>query len=269
MATTFKKHHFRNWFMLILFSISWSWAARTSAQEMRIDTEVFADGEETPLSHTVTLFDANAVFDFVDQTQQIAIFRAPAKAHEGQFILLDLKTEKRTEISTERLAGLIEKLSKWAAEQKDPLLKFSANPTFEETFDGESGKLTMQSELWTYEVATIPADDPNTLARYREFTDWSTQLNTLMNSSPPPGPRLALNSALEKNGVVPVEIRRKVDASATSLRAVHLFSWRLSREDRARLDEARRFLATFEKVGNEEFLAHQGKQEIIRGQNGD
>jgi hypothetical protein len=238
------------------------------AQELRIETEVFSeDDAEKPLSHTVTLFDTNTVYDFVDEPQQIAIFRAPSPSHGGQFILLDINSQCRTEISTERIGKLIDKITKWAADEKDPLMKFSAEPKFEESFDAESGLLSLTSDLWEYHVATIPAENPKVLAKYREFFDWYTRLNTMMNSSPPPGPRLELNSTLEKHGVVAVEIRRTLTSNKSTLRAVHSFNWRLSREDRTRLDEVRKQLASFKKVEPAEFLAAKSESgDVVRGQ---
>ena len=47
----------------------------------------------------------------------------------------------RTEFSTEKLSGAMEKLTKWASQQKDPFLKFAANPKFDESFDKASGKI--------------------------------------------------------------------------------------------------------------------------------
>jgi hypothetical protein len=257
------------WFTAFVLCALGVHPTRVLAQELRIETEVFGEEEpEKALSHTVTLFDKNSVYDFVDDPQQIAIFRAPTPGSPGQFILLDVSSATRTEVSTERISGLIEKLSRWAAEQKDPVLKFTAAPKFKETFDRETGLLTLDSELWNYTVATVPAEDTPMLTRYREFTDWYTRLNTMMNSTPPPGPRLELNSSLEKYGVMPVEIRRTLNKSEdTTLRATHLFTWRLSRDDRARLDEARKYLASFKKVDNEEFIAaRSGRGEVVRGQ---
>lgn len=238
------------------------------AQEMRIETYVYGEEEaEEPLSHTVTLFDKNTVYDFVDNPQQIAIFRAPTPGSSGQFILLDVASARRTEVSTDRINGLMEKLSQWASQQKDPLLKFSAVPEFKETYDRTTGVLTLSSNLWDYKVGTIPAEDASMLARYREFTDWYTRLNTMMNSSPPPGPRLELNSSLEKYSVMPVEILRTLKSNKSTLRATHDFSWRLSRDDRTRLDEAKKYLASFKKVGNEEFIASKGiASDVVRGQ---
>jgi len=256
----FALHVFTALWMLGLLPL---WAG---AQELRIETNVYADEQEEPISHTVTLFESGTVYDFVDQPAQIIVFRPPTSSHPGQFILLDLDSKKRTELSTDRIAGLMKKLNRWAAEQDNPLLKFAAQPEFQETFDEDTGALRLTSDPWNYTVATIPAENAEALARYREFTDWFTRLNTMLYGAPPPGPRLKLNAALEEHGVVPVEIHRTLDEDSTSLRATHLFSWRLSREDRGRLEKARRYLASFEKVDNKDFLAARSDKNVVRGQ---
>ncbi len=253
---------------LLKFAVLLSLCFVTSLQagELRIETDVFSHDEEESISHTVTLFDAGTVYDFVDDTQQIAVFRLPTSTHPGQFILLDLKVKRRTEVTTDKIKALMDKLTKWAMKQEDAMLKFSAQPEFDETFEAGTGQLTLDNPQWNYTVATVPAEDDQTLSQYRQFMDWYTRLNVMMHSSPPPGPRLALNAALEKHGVVPVEIRRTVDSNSTGLRATHLFSWRLSREDRAQIDEVRKHLASFEKVGNKDFLASRIGKDVVRGQ---
>ncbi|MBD16034.1 MAG: hypothetical protein CMJ72_12880 [Planctomycetaceae bacterium] len=241
-------------------------ASPLQAQQLRIETDVFEGDEQESKNHNVTLFDAGTVYDFIDNPSRITIFRPPTHSRPGKFILLDLETQQRTEVSTDRIEGLMKKLSRWATEHQDPVLQFAAEPQFEESYDQNSGALTLKHPMWGYVVATIPAENKESLASYREFTDWYSRLTTMLYGNLPPGPRLELNAALEKHGVVPVEIRRTVESASTQLRATHLFSWRLSREDLTRLEEAREHLARFEKVANKEFLAQRAEQNIVRGQ---
>jgi hypothetical protein len=241
-----------------------------TAQEFRIETDVFLGDEETPTSHTVTLFEKSAVYEFIDQPAQTIVYRRGDTDDASLFILLDAETQRRTDVDVARIDKLMAKLNGWAAEQKAPLLQFSAEPKFEETFDAESGSLTLAHPRWTYRVATVRGEDKEALARYRDFIDRYTALTSMLNSTPvPPGPRLALNAALDKHQVVPVEIRRTLDGDEKNqIRAAHLFSWRLSREDRTRIDEAQASLANFKKVGNKEFLAARAAkdEEVVRGQ---
>lgn len=250
--------------LVTLFSICFS--TLLQAGELRIETDVYSGNDTESLSHTITLFDSGTVYDFSDEKQEVAVFRLPNESRPGQFILLDLKSKRRTEVSTDKIEALMDKLSKWAKEQEDEMLKFSANPEFEETYQSGTGQLTLDSKQWNYTVATIPAEDTETLKDYRQFVDWYTRLNVMMHGAPPPGPRLALNAALERHGVVPVEIRRKIESQSTPLRATHLFQWRLSREDRAQVEEVRKHLASFEKVDNRDFLASRGGKDVVRGQ---
>ncbi|MCG8450648.1 MAG: hypothetical protein MI725_13850 [Pirellulales bacterium] len=252
-------------FLVVL--LSWATEQPMHAQQLRIETDVYLGDQTESISHNVTLFESGAVYDFVEKPAQITVFRPPTTSRPGQFILLDLETKWRTEVSTARIEGLLKKLANWAAEQEDPMLRFSAQPNFEETFDETTGALLLKHPLWNYKVATVPAENKEKLARYREFADWYSRLNAMLHGAPPPGPRLQLNAALEKNGVVPVEIHRTMDStSSPQLRATHLFSWRLSREDLSRLEEARQFLTSFEKVDNKAFLAELANKDVVRGQ---
>jgi hypothetical protein len=238
-----------------------------AAQEFRIETEVFIGEAEEPASHTVTLFEKSAVYEFVDNPEQVIVYRPTSSEHPAQFILLDTATERRTDVDVERVTKLMEKLSGWAAKQKDPLLTFSAKPTFQETFDDASGSLTLTNQQWTYRVATVAANSKDELDRYRKFTDRYAELQSMLHSSPPPGPRQALNAALSQHGVVPVEIRRTIGGDEKNVvRAVHLFTWRLSKDDRTRLDDAQQRLANYQKVENEAFIAALTKQDAVRGQ---
>ena len=244
-------------------------ATSVVAQEFRIETDVYVGDEEKSVSHTVTLFEKSAVYEFVDEPEQVIVYRRGADENSGQFILLDVGSQRRTDVDVERVEKLMAKLTGWAADQKDSLLKFSANPTFDESFDAETGSLVLANPEWTYRTATVPAEDATVLARFRDFTDRYAALNSMMHNAPPPGPRLALNAALAKHGVVPVEIRRTLDGDEKNVVcARHLFSWRLSREDRTRLDEAQASLANFVKVDNKAFIAAQAAyaEEVIRGQ---
>ena len=156
---------------------------------------MFVEDDELPVSEATTLFDGEMVYHFMKEPAQTIIYRAPGANRDGEFLILDLDREQRTDISTKRIGGLMNKLNRWAAEQEDTLLKFSAQPIFEEEFDEETGILTMENPAWNYTVATVAAEDEKAMLRYRDFTDWYSRLNAMLHSTPPPGARLALNKA--------------------------------------------------------------------------
>ena len=231
------------------------------AEGFRIETKIFVDGEEEAVSETTTLFLEGVVYDFLAKPEQVAVFRKASGGKPGRFILLDPQAQIRTELSTDQLSGAMSKLRTWASRQQDPFLQFAADPQFKESFTPQNGRLVLASHLESYTVETEPADKAPELAEYREFLDWYTQLNTLLSSGPPPGPRLRLNEALARHRVIPRTVELARAGEKESLRAEHEFIWRLSREDVERIDGVRASLAAFRAVKNEEFLqATQSKQ---------
>ncbi|QDS98116.1 ubiquitin family protein [Adhaeretor mobilis] len=229
-------------------------AAEESGDQFRIETDVYVGDEQEPVSRSVTIFEKEAVYDFSGKPAEVVVYRNATKSHPGEFILLNSEKQQRTDVPLEDITPLMKKLAKWASEQNDPVMQFSANPAFQEGFSKDTGKLSMRSPQWSYEVLTTNVENPAALARYREFTDWYARLNCMLHQTPPPGPRLLLNEQFVKHQVVPEQISRRIAGQDVEIHAKHLFSWRLSREDQARLTEARQQLASYKKVETEEFF---------------
>lgn len=225
-----------------------------AADDFRIETKVFVGDEEEPISKTTTLFHRGVVYDFLAEPEQIAVFRKPGGGKPGRFILLDPERRVRTELSTDQLADVMNKLRNWAARQRDSFLQFSANPQFEESFDRATGQLLLASHEESYTIKTEPADVPEALAEYREFLDWYARLNALLRAAPPPEPRLQVNAALARYQIVPVSVELARAGEKEKLRAEHEFTWLLSKQDLARIDDACASLAAYRPVNNEEFL---------------
>ena len=91
------------------------------------------------------------------------------------------------------------------------------------------------------------------------------ELSAMMFNSPPPGPRLALDAALSKHGVVPVEIKRTLGGDEKNVvKATHMFYWQLSREDRRRLDEAQELHPLVAHLDIDRNMRQQGDAIAIR-----
>lgn len=230
-------------------------AAAAYAEDFRIETKIYVADEEAPVSTSTTLFNGNVVYDFLDEPAQVAVFRKPGGGKPGRFILLDPENRVRTELTTDQLAGAMSKLRTWASKQKDPFLRFAADPEFDESFDRESGKLVLASHEENYNIITIPADEPAALRQYREFLDWYARLNSLLLAGPPPEPRLQVNAALARYQIIPVSVELTRGNEKEPLRAEHEFTWRLSQDDLKRIDDANASLAAYQPVDNETFLS--------------
>ena len=224
------------------------------AEGFRIETKIFVGDEEQPVSETTTLFLDGLVYDFLKTPAQTAVFRKAGGQKPGQFILLDPEHRTRTELTTAQLSGAMKKLRIWAERQKDPFLRFAADPEFEESFTPDTGQLVLASHVESYTVATAPVEHPQAVGEYREFLDWYTRLNTLLSGGPPPEPRLRLNEALARHKAVPLKVELTRAGDKEPLRAEHTFTWRLSREDFERIDDVRASLASYRPVANDEFL---------------
>jgi hypothetical protein len=233
------------------------------AEGFRIETKIFAgdEDEEEPVSQTTTLFLEGVVYDFIEQPAQVAVFRHPTGGKPGRFILLEPAQRIQTEITTDQLSGAMTKLRTWAARQDDPFLQFAADPKFKESFEPKAGRLVLASHLESYTVSTTRPEHAESIAEYREFLDWYTKLNTLVTAGPPPEPRLQLNAALARYEVVPLVVELQRAGEKEPLRAEHKFTWRLSREDRDRIEDVRASLASYRAVDNSEFQRATRPQE--------
>ncbi len=247
--------------------LSFSSELARAAEAFRIETKVYTgdpkDKKLEPISKTTTLFKDGIVYDFLEHPEQTAVFRKATGGKPGRFILMNDKERAQTEVSTEKLATTMKDLRKWASGQKDPFLKFAANPRFDETFDRDTGKLVLASPLQTYTVDTSPASQhQDSMTDYHEFLDWYTQLNTLQTSPVPPDPRLKLNDALIRHRVVPVKVELK-RTGEDLVWADHDFTWRLSQQDLQRIEDVQSGLTAYKQVENKEFL--QMSQPVMPG----
>ncbi len=250
-------------FLFIVFSfvsllVSFSSELLRAAEAFRIETKIYTgdpkDKKIEPISKTTTLFKDGIVYDFLENPEQTAVFRKATGGKPGRFILMNDKERAQTEVSTEKLANTMKDLRKWASGQKDPFLKFAANPRFDEIFDRNTGKLVLASPLETYTVETSPATQhQDSMTDYHEFLDWYTQLNTLQTSPVPPDPRLKLNDALIRHRVVPTKVELK-RTGEDLVWADHDFTWRLSQEDLQRIEDVQSGLTAYKQVENKEFL---------------
>ena len=196
----------------VIAGLVWG-AGRLSTQpvktvDFRIDTDLYVGtegGDEAePNNRVSTLFRGGVVYDFMTNPERVAIY----DPRRRRFILLDPKHRTKVEIREQQLTRYVEHIRKWAAGQDDPLLKFLADPKFEESFDEEQGELKLSAKLYSYTVTTERPTQTEALDEYRRFTDWYARLNSATNpGAMPPTGRLALNRALSKHRVIPTSVR--------------------------------------------------------------
>jgi hypothetical protein len=224
--------------------------APTLGQDFRVETDVFRDKDKHPVLRTLTLFQGEVVYDFVvGGDERITIL----DVGRGRFIFLDVSRKTKTTITRDQVLEYVSQV-KGLVTPDHPLLYASMQPKFERSADDQDGWLTLTNPVLTYQVRGTTPPDRITVDRYRQFADWSAQLNLLLQGSLPPAARMELNRELADLGEVPVQVVRTTTSGAGLLgktyvlRAKHLYNWSLSNTDHKRIERVGSYLATFSPI---------------------
>jgi hypothetical protein len=261
----------RSQLWLLVCAILAGCPAIASAQDFRVDTEVFYGDEKEPAIEALTIFVDGRVYDFLLSQQEIAVFDPP----RGQFTLLDETRRVKATVKTQDLMQVTLELETHAVQSKNALLAFAARPTFDTTAEEvkENGqdlvRLTLAGKPLEYVAVGMRPQRPEAARLYRYFADWYARLNATRPPNLPAGARLALNEELAKRELLPREIIRtttpdKPLAKKGVIKSQHLVNWTLSGEDRKKIERAHDAMATFREVSYDEYrdgpAIAQGKQ---------
>ena len=205
---------------------------------------MFSGKNETPVSESLTLFADGRVYDFLSSPREITVFDFP----RGRIVLIDAARKLRTELTTEQLNDFIDKLRTRASRQTDSLLKFAAQPKFNETSEADGWQQFASPQL-TYRVRAVKSENSAMVRAYREFSDGSARLNAMLHPGAlPPFPRLEVNASLERNMRMPEELELTITPSnrllgkPTVMHSTHELANQLLPTDRKKIDEAGEYL---------------------------
>lgn len=228
--------------------------------EFRCDTEIFVGSEKLPVQETCTIFSGLSAYDFLlTKPNEITLY----DFGRGQLTLIDEKNKRRTTLSHDDVLRFTATYK--TIKPKSPIFGFCANPTFEEEFT-DNNILTMRGTPLVYRVTCIKPDQTHADRRYREFADWSARLNSMRPGNLPPYARIEMNRALAAKEMVPTEIERTIFTPTLTgkrtdiIRTKHLFNWRLSTQDRRRIERVGDLLSSpdLASVSPEEYLGFDG-----------
>ncbi len=221
------------------------------AQDFRVDNRVYQGDNKEPVSQSCTVFYQGTVCDFLEKPAETIIFDKTA----GRFFILDDARRIRTELSTTQLASFTQRLHDRARKGPDPLMRFFAEPVFEERFDPARRELILSSDLVTYKAIVISAENAALAAQYREFSDWYARLNAmLISGSRPPFARLKLNEALALREALAREVTLTITTTkdgkrqTAAIHSEHLLSLALTPADMERIQRARQAMTTYKLV---------------------
>jgi len=222
----------------------------TSAQEFRIESDVFLGKEKEPFAQHLTLFTDSLVYDFtLAGPNEITIF----DPQRGEILLLDVAKQQQTKVAVAELLEITSKIRS-LAEKND------ASAVIVPEFEVDSGQdvIELKSKRVVYRAVGNRARQPNAAARYREFADHSARLNAMRPGNAPPFGRLELNRELSNKGLLPEKIERTIRTggifSKQSAHSEHLVYWQLSNTDRQRIQDVAGYLVSYRKVGLKQYL---------------
>jgi hypothetical protein len=208
-------------------------AGQASAEDFRVNNQVFPNNQKEPAGQSITIFHEGIVYDSMKSPAEIVIFDKPA----GKFILMNPANQTRAELATADITAFVNQLQALAAKHPDPVVKFLADPKFQERFDESMGELTLTSPMVSYRLVLSTGDSPAAADQYREFSDWYARLNTLLTpGSRPPFGRLAVNDAVAKHKAIASQVILAVASSKaggrpTTIRTTHQVVRQLTQAD--------------------------------------
>jgi hypothetical protein len=226
------------------------------AEDLRIETKVFAGKEKAPVSQNTTLFHDGFVYDYLSDPQQIAVF----DKHRGRFVLLDPSRKLKTEISTDQVLTFCGELRTFAINHSNGFLQFCGKPQFAVEYSEKSSDLLLSSEFMNYKIHALRAKSPEAANQIREFSDWYARLNSMTNTGgPPPFARLAVNEELARRELVAGQVELSIPpqlqlgGKSVNMRSEHEIYWRLLRSDLERISETHTQLVNFKSAPFFEF----------------
>ena len=263
--------------MVVFMAASWVAIARSDGGDgqpcqLRVESELFADGGDEPVAHSLTLFYEGVAWDFLElpdaagKSAVIAeiVLHDPARE---RVLVIDPARQVKTQVDLIRLERLSVSLAKWARTNDDRLVRWAGGPDFAAGFTEYDDRLELVGPRVKYAVAYEEAPCTEAAVTYRQFADTAILLKALMQPGGiPPFPRLAVNRRLEDAGAIPSEVMLEIDPRLSALggrperlRCVHKVHPRLLAGDLERIEDAKHHVAAAEPVDLATFVDREAE----------
>lgn len=228
--------------------------------EMRIQSELAADGHDKPLARSLTLFQDGVAWDFLESDAAAAtggvseiVLHDPARE---RVVVIDPVRHLKTRIDLIRLERLSVSLAKWARSHDDRLIRWAGGPDFGDGLTEVQDRIELVGPRAKYVVAHEPAPTAEAATDYRRFADTAILLKALLQPGGlPPFPRMAVNERLARAAAIPTEVTLEIDprlavigGRSERLRCTHRVHPRLLVGDLDRIEEAKAHVAAADEV---------------------
>lgn len=248
---------------------------------LRVESEVFVDDAEEPVSRSLTLFDGDTTWDFLAPPKDAAMSAdAPAAFQEvvlydpvrERVIVLDTRLKLKTQIDSLRLERLSASLGKWARSADDKLIRWAGDADIGGGIVEGDGDIELKGPRVRYAVQYAEAPSPEAARAYRGFADTAILLKALLHPGGlPPFPRLAINRRIEAAGGIPSEVTLEIGGPlplvgmpAEKVRSIHKTMPQFTDADRRQIDEAAALMAVAEEVELADFVSRRAADRVAR-----
>jgi hypothetical protein len=240
--------------------------------QLRVESELFADGGDEPVARSLTLFHEGVAWDFLELPDAVGksavigeiVLHDPARE---RVLVIDPARQVKTQVDLIRLERLSVSLAKWARTNDDRLVRWAGGPDFAAGFTEHDDRFELVGPRVKYAVAYEEAPCTEAAVTYRQFADTAILLKALMQPGGiPPFPRLAVNRRLEDAGAIPSEVMLEIDPRLSALggrperlRCVHKVHPRLIAGDLERIEDAKHHVAAAEPVDLATFVDREAE----------
>ncbi len=226
-----------------------SMTVNVMAQEngFRLETDVFEEGNDKPISRTVTLFHNGVAYDFPREGQRVTMVD-PAG---NRIVIFDTQRSVRTVVDIKELAKLMETAKKQAPKFLTAIIAEA------DRVQSDSEKTVVGGEILKYTATHQSPPKQGYASSYADFADALALLNAGREPAQLPYSRLKLNTTLRQKGLMPREVTKKVSLGAkpTVVRSVVHATWRLSSEHEDRITRVGEWLTSYTEIPQSDFFA--------------
>lgn len=245
--------------LLLCFAFnSAAFAQNAASVDFRVNNKVMKENQEV-IAHGKTLFCEGMIFDFLESIDEVAVF----EPQKSTFCILDLKTRKKLIVSAQDIDSNFENLRQWGLTHSNDRVKAFFNPEFKINYRKKEKQYDFVSDVLTYRVSPMRAEDTNILGQYRYFARWSCKLNLLTTG---PGARtlfarMKVNDAIFNAGSLIERLELTITPQSTrgiTPRQIVLYSEyqylpRLVASDLAAVQQIKEFMEIFPEMTLDEY----------------
>ncbi len=222
----------------------------------RVNNKIMFAEKSEIVSSGKTLFCDGNIYDFVDNSDEIAVFNPSQK----KIYILDMKNRRKFTTSPEEVEQYVTKLCDWGMNHPKEEIRQFFQPNFTTKFDNKKNEYSFISTNFSYFVTPIRPERPEILEQYRYFARLSCRVNMMLS----PGSKTLYARSIVNETVfnagsliqhlqLSIREQKGMFSSSTVLLSEYLYLPRLVNSDRETIRQIEDSIVLFQDGTLEEF----------------